>query len=320
MKITRCSGADVHFFDGDKYQVCPVCGKPSVESVGGVAPTPTPVAQPQQENKSADAGKHKGLFGLGKKKDKPAEPQYVPVAPVLDSNEGGTIAMTEVVAGQSINNEFATAAAVSTPQPAPAPQPVPVPQPAPQPVPVSQPVVAPVQTPVQEPKVSTISQMVPQVPPMPEPQPVPQSAPQPVVQPQVNSADYDSAKTVGVYADANTEPVVGWLICVKGESFGESFNLKAGKNSIGRGAGMDVMLAQERSVSRDKHAIITYEPKKRIFLIQPGESSGLVYLNDDLLMNFAQLSAYDTIQLGEAIFKFLPFCGENFIWDDYLEK
>ena len=294
MKITRCSGADVHFFDGDKYQVCPVCGKPSIESAGGAVATPTPVSQPQADNKAAEPAKHKGLFGLGKKKDKPAEPQYVPAAPVADTNEGGTIAMTEVLANQSIQRETAT------------PEPTPVVAPAPAPVPAA------------EPKVSTISQMVPPVPPMPEPQPVSQPVPQPM--PQVNRADYDSAKTVGVYADASTEPVVGWLICVKGESFGESFNLKAGKNSIGRGAGMDVMLAQERSVSRDKHAIITYEPKKKIFLIQPGESSGLVYLNDDLLMNFAQLAAYDTIQLGEAIFKFLPFCGENFIWEDYLEK
>lgn len=33
---------------------------------------------------------------------------------------------------------------------------------------------------------------------------------------------------------------------------------------IGRGAGMDVMIP-EPTVSRDKHAVITYEPKKRIF-------------------------------------------------------
>lgn len=292
MKITRCSGADVHFFDGDKYQVCPVCGKPAIENAGGAQAAPA--SEAHNDNKAVnEPAKHKGLFGLGKKnKEKPVE-HYTPAAPVVDTNEGGTIAMTEVLANQSIQRDTAI------PEPVPAPMPTPT----------------PAAMPVAEPKVSTISQMVPPVPPTPQP-PV---QPQAVVQPQINRADYDSAKTVGVYADANTEPVVGWLICVKGESLGESFNLKAGKNSIGRGAGMDVMLAQERSVSRDKHAIITYEPKKRVFLIQPGESSGLVYLNDELLMSYAQLSAYDTIQLGEAIFKFLPFCGESFVWEDYLE-
>ena len=156
MKITRCSGADVHFFDGDKYQVCPVCGKPSIESAGGAVATPTPVSQPQADNKAAEPAKHKGLFGLGKKKDKPAEPQYVPAAPVADTNEGGTIAMTEVLANQSIQRETAT------------PEPTPVVAPAPAPVPAA------------EPKVSTISQMVPPVPPMPEPQPVSQPVPQPM--------------------------------------------------------------------------------------------------------------------------------------------
>ena len=29
MKMTRCSGPDLHFFDGEKYSVCPVCGYPA---------------------------------------------------------------------------------------------------------------------------------------------------------------------------------------------------------------------------------------------------------------------------------------------------
>ena len=27
--MTRCSGPDLHFFDGEKYSVCPVCGYPA---------------------------------------------------------------------------------------------------------------------------------------------------------------------------------------------------------------------------------------------------------------------------------------------------
>ena len=29
MKMTRCSGPEFHFFDGEKYKVCPVCGFPA---------------------------------------------------------------------------------------------------------------------------------------------------------------------------------------------------------------------------------------------------------------------------------------------------
>ncbi len=276
MKITRCSGAEVHFFDGDKYSVCPVCGKPEADN------NQTSQIKPESKLQQEAPVKKGFFFGKGKKDKTPAY-EEVKANNYTEEKECGTVAMTEAVSLQ-----------MEEPSNPSMPQ--------------------------QASQYSTISKMVPPIPPVPTPvptpQPISQTTPQPVSTP---AASYDSAKTVGVYADANTEPVVGWLICVKGESLGESFNLKAGKNSIGRGAGMDVMLAQERSVSRDKHAIITYEPKKRIFLIQPGESSGLVYLNDELLMSFAQLSAYDTIQLGEAIFKFLPFCGESFVWEDYLE-
>lgn len=307
MKITRCSGADVHFFDGDKYSVCPVCGKPSAENTGAVAPTPVAANPVVQENKTVNEAKHKGgLFGFGKKnKDKQKVNENTVNQPVsIVDDSCGTIAMTEVLNEQTYQDNVVEPQPVpqSVQQPAPQPMPQSVPQPTPQPM------EQPVYTSSVPSGNTTISQMVPPVPPMPQ---------APV---QNRSFEYDSAKTVGVYADVSSEPVVGWLICVKGESVGESFNLKAGKNSIGRGAGMDVMLAQERSVSRDKHAIITYEPKKRIFLIQPGDSSGLVYLNDELLMSFSQLSAYDTIQLGDAIFKFLPFCGEAFAWEDYLDN
>lgn len=266
MKITRCSGSEVHFYDGDKYPVCPVCGKPEADN--------NQTSQVKSENKySGESPVKKGLFfGKGKKEKTPA-PEMHKVESVTEDRECGTILMSEAVSLQMDEPEI---------------------------------------------KSSTISKMVPPVPPIPQPTPQPTSAVVPQPTPMSVQQSYDSAKTVGVYADAAVEPVVGWIICVKGESQGESFNLKAGKNAIGRGAGMDVILAQERSVSRDKHAVITYEPKKRVFLIQSGDSSGLVYLNDELLMNFAELKPYDTIQLGEAIFKFLPFCGEEFIWENYL--
>ena len=128
-------------------------------------------------------------------------------------------------------------------------------------------------------------------------------------------------KTVAFYALPNeNEPVVGWIVCVKGEYIGESFNLKSGKNHIGRSLTMDVALAKERSVSREKHATILYEPNKMQFFLQPGDSSGLTYLNDDLLMAFGELKAGDKITLGDSSFVFVPLCGEKFNWDEYIKN
>ncbi|MBE5954085.1 MAG: FHA domain-containing protein [Lachnospiraceae bacterium] len=115
------------------------------------------------------------------------------------------------------------------------------------------------------------------------------------------------------------EPVVGWLVCITGEDAGKSFVLKSGRNFIGRANSMDVVLGSDKSVSRDKHAIILYEPRKRAFLAQPGESRELFYVNDDVVLNTLQLNAYDKILIGATELLFVPFCGEFFAWED-LEK
>lgn len=125
-------------------------------------------------------------------------------------------------------------------------------------------------------------------------------------------------KTVAFYNFSNSvEPVVGWLVCIKGMYKGESFNIKSGRNNIGRSQGMDIALAQEKSVSRERHASITFEPHQKKFFVQAGESSGLTYVNDEILMTFKELSDYDRITLGESEFVFLRLVGEKFSWEKY---
>ena len=130
-----------------------------------------------------------------------------------------------------------------------------------------------------------------------------------------NSAD---EKTVAFYNFSNAiEPVVGWIICVEGEYMGESFSLKSGRNNIGRSLAMDIALAKEKSVSRERHASITFEPNQKKFYIQSGESSGLTYVNGELIMMFTELKDYDVITLGQSRYVFLRLCGKKFSWDDY---
>lgn len=116
------------------------------------------------------------------------------------------------------------------------------------------------------------------------------------------------------------DPVVGWLVCISGYNLGDSFNIYAGKNSIGRSSENRVVIADDNSVSRIKHALIVYEPKKRNFYLQPGDSSGLTYLNDEYITESHKLSAHDTIELGDSKFMFVPLCGETFSWEDYMPK
>ena len=83
---------------------------------------------------------------------------------------------------------------------------------------------------------------------------------------------------------------------------------------------MDVALVGDRSVSRNRHAILVYEPKQHLYLVQPGESSELVYLNDEVVLSPMRLKEYDVITVGEVNLLFMPLCGERFNWTDYLKN
>lgn len=111
------------------------------------------------------------------------------------------------------------------------------------------------------------------------------------------------------------EPLVGWLVGLNGEVYGEGFPLVTGRNYIGRGADMDVVLRGDSSVSRNKHAIIIYEPKSRQFLLQPGESKELFYLDNKVVLDTQMMSSGCELCIGETKLKFIAFCGEDFSWE-----
>lgn len=142
------------------------------------------------------------------------------------------------------------------------------------------------------------------------------------------TADND-ARTIGIFSLGNNqsnnitpveEPVVGWMVCIKGKNIGKDFKIIAGKNSIGRNGSNVISLENEESVSREKHAWIIYEPRKREFFVKPGESSGLTYLNDENIFDAEKLAYGDILEFGETKFIFVPLCGENFSWSDYVNK
>lgn len=126
----------------------------------------------------------------------------------------------------------------------------------------------------------------------------------------------DDSKTISYnQAKLGSEPVVGWLVCVEGAHLGEDFRLKTGKNFIGRSSNMDAAITKDSSVSRDRHAIVLYEPKTHIFLVQPGEARELCYLNDLVVLSAQELKRNDIITVGETKLMFFPCCDEVFNWD-----
>lgn len=134
----------------------------------------------------------------------------------------------------------------------------------------------------------------------------------------VSGNDADEEKTVSFYQKkTGTDPVAGWLVCIEGNDFGSSFTIKTGRNFVGRSPDMDIVLHGDNGVSREKHAIILYEPKRREFIAQAGESRELFYLNDEVVLNPLRMKQYDIVTIGNTRLMFFPCCGEHFSWDDY---
>ncbi len=131
----------------------------------------------------------------------------------------------------------------------------------------------------------------------------------------------DEGRTVAVdMKKVGIDPVVGWLVCIKGPSRGRDYRIRSGRNGIGRSEAMDVQIAGDDTVSRENHAFLVYEPRKRIFSIRPGDGRGLVYLNGDEVIHAADLKGYDIIELGETQLMFVPLCSEKFNWDQEKEQ
>ena len=109
--------------------------------------------------------------------------------------------------------------------------------------------------------------------------------------------------------------VCGWIVCVAGPRRGKDYKVMAGKNFVGRADNMDIQILGDNKISRRNHCVIVYDEKQSKTVILPGDSNGIVYLNDEAVYVPTQLSQYDVIEMGESKFLFIPFCGEHFKWE-----
>ncbi len=126
----------------------------------------------------------------------------------------------------------------------------------------------------------------------------------------------EEGKTMGIYRrKMGIDPVVGWLVAIKGPAKGQDYRISSERNFIGRSEKMDISIPEDESISRETHAVVSYNPKNNSFRIFSGESKSLVYLNDEEVIAAEQLKPFDKIEVGETVLVFVPFCGENFIWE-----
>ena len=87
------------------------------------------------------------------------------------------------------------------------------------------------------------------------------------------------------------------------------------RNFIGRGENMDIQISGDTMISRKNHCSISYNPKQRKFMLTPGDSNGLIYLNGEAVYNTVELRAYSVVEMGESKFVFVNLCGDYFDWE-----
>lgn len=132
--------------------------------------------------------------------------------------------------------------------------------------------------------------------------------------------DYDPNTRVMFKGSSSEEkeeedPVVGWLVIVNGKGKTKVLTLGYGMNSIGRSPDerISVNFGDEK-ISRNKHAIITYDPRGRKFYVQHGGGKNLTYLGDQVLLVPMELKGGEEILIGQTTLRFMPLCGEHFDW------
>lgn len=131
---------------------------------------------------------------------------------------------------------------------------------------------------------------------------------------ETSEEDGDKTVSFGFFGITKKAPVTGWLVCMNGGEKGCDYRLHAGKNFIGRSQGMDVMLTDDKSIARDKHCSVLYDPKGNEFYVT-SENANTVYLNGELLTEAHKLKQGDEIKVGETKLKFIPFCREDMTWE-----
>lgn len=319
MNVVKCING--HFFDGDSYQVCPHCGAPA----GMINPS----VQPESKEKK------RGLFGGHKSKGEYVAPQQpVSYQPVNGGNFGRgndpTVDSPQEPVTPSIPPEKKKDITLDFWQTSSTPVPV-------ESTPLSgadSANVSPSEKTVKdEIFVSKEKETVPEQAKASEERP---TAPTVSLKDAVKQASASSeGKTMSYFSAVTSggdtskesqptsnrpvDPVVGWLVCIHGEHFGESFNIGAGMNSIGRNETNRIVLNRDQSISREKHALITYEPKHRKFYVKPGDSSGLTYLNNEYITETKPIAERDIIELGNSKFIFVPLCCDSFTWEDCIK-
>lgn len=120
----------------------------------------------------------------------------------------------------------------------------------------------------------------------------------------------------------DVDPVVGWLVVVKGPGMGRALSIGTGVNAIGRSSEERVSLPfGDAQISQKDHAKVFYDDAAREFFIAHGSGKNITRMNGQIVANTTPLLNHATIELSKTThLRFVAFCGEEFDWADVMQS
>lgn len=120
-------------------------------------------------------------------------------------------------------------------------------------------------------------------------------------------------------SEYQNQPVVGWLVCIEGPDKGKDFCLHGVKSTIGRRQDSSILLSDEKISRSGFPALIVYDDRKtHKFYLASGDASSHnnVELCGQMLLGQSIINPYDEITIENTKLVFVPFCGEDFYWQE----
>lgn len=127
----------------------------------------------------------------------------------------------------------------------------------------------------------------------------------------IDIQQYEKEEKTLVYMPVKIEPVVGWLVCIDGKEKGKDFRIINQRNFITFSNDIGINILKESS---EYLFTITYNSKQRIFVISPGTTSEIIYLNRNAIYETTLIESYHLIEFDSVKLIFIGYCGENFNW------
>jgi hypothetical protein len=165
------------------------------------------------------------------------------------------------------------------------------------------------------------------------PPPPPAPDPQPGAQTPRPARPHRRTEVLWGY-EQTADPVVGWLVAIKGPAKGNDYKVRSGNNSIGRSPDQRIYIPEDTQI-HSSHATITYDPvvfesgyedTPAFFLMSNPNVTGLIRIrypqSEDgqrwHLVNVPTplpIDLYPIIWIGNTELMFVPFCGQQFYWN-----